>query len=415
LKNLKERYQQIRQRTESLCSPLEIEDYIVQSMPDVSPAKWHLAHTSWFFETFVLEKYLPDYSPFHSLYGRLFNSYYNLVGPQWERSRRGQLSRPTVSEIYDYRSRIDKSIETLFERYGGDKFDEFLSIMLLGLNHEQQHQELLVTDIKYNFSINPLRPVLMNRKDSFRESEVDLQWIEFPGGTYQIGHVGSGFCFDNELSQHQVHIQDFKLANRLITCKEYLEFMDDGGYQTPEIWLADGWDLAQQSNWEAPLYWEKVDNEWHLKSLSGFRKIRDQEPVCHISHYEADAFATWANRRLPTEFEWEVAAKSSLAQQPVEFENDCFHPQPARSQPDRLLQLLSDTWEWTSSAYLPYPGFSTSPGAVGEYNGKFMSGQMVLRGGSVATPLGHTRTTYRNFFQPEKRWQFTGVRLADNA
>jgi ergothioneine biosynthesis protein EgtB len=418
LQDLRGRFQQVRRRSEELCKTLETEDFVVQAIPDVSPPKWHLAHTTWFFETFLLSKYLVDYEPVCPEYGLLFNSYYNAVGPQWHRASRGHLSRPTVSEVRDYRRQVDASVQDLFERIEDSHLLDFCSLMELGLNHEQQHQELLLTDIKYNFSINPLRPVLRDASESVRPvASAAIHWIDVSGGRYQVGQRSSGsFCFDNELPCHEVLLQDFRIASRLTTCAEYIEFIEEGGYETPQFWLSDGWDWVCREHCKAPLYWEKIEGSWGLMTLSGFREVLPSEPVCHVSHFEADAFATWAGKRLLTEFEWEVAAEAfrPVADEGNFADDEVFHPVPAVSEDGvRLAQMLGDVWEWTASAYLPYPGFRPGAGAIGEYNGKFMSGQMVLRGGSTATPRDHIRNSYRNFFQPEKRWQFSGIRLGE--
>jgi len=414
------RFHEVRQRTEELCKTLEIEDYVIQAMPDASPAKWHLAHTTWFFETFLLSEHVRGYQPVCREYNYLFNSYYNTVGPQWNRPSRGDLSRPTVGEVREYRRQIDAQVHRYLESLDPDSLDRLIPLLELGLNHEQQHQELLLTDIKYNFSINPLRPALIEPTE-IREppKPAPLKWIDVPGGQYSVGYPGpkTTFSFDNELPSHAVLLRDFRVANRLTTCAEYLEFIEDAGYQTPQLWLSDGWDRLYRENWRAPLYWEKLDGSWGIKTLSGFRAILPSEPVCHVSYFEADAFATWAGKRLLTEFEWEIASGASRPA-PGEgnfAEDGIFHPEPLvfEGEGNRPAQIFGDVWEWTASAYLPYPGFKPAAGAVGEYNGKFMSGQMVLRGGSAVTARDHIRSTYRNFFQPEKRWQFSGIRLAD--
>jgi ergothioneine biosynthesis protein EgtB len=400
-------FQVVRQLSESLCQPLEIEDYGVQAMADVSPPKWHLAHTTWFFETFLLRPYLESYREFHPGYGYLFNSYYEAVGDRHPRPQRGLLSRPTVSDIYQYRAHVDAAMETLLHRQGDRPAVSELTT--LGLHHEQQHQELLLTDLKYNFSVNPLHPVY--REDVGRDTPaapVPLAFCSFAAGLYTLGHQGDGFAFDNEGPAHPVYLQDFALANRPVTNGEYLEFIADGGYRTAAHWLAEGWATVQQQGWQAPLYWQQRDGQWHTFTLGGLRPVNPAEPVAHLSYFEADAFATWRGCRLPTEAEWEVAA----AQAPLGgnlLAADYLHPQPSLG--SGLQQLYGDVWEWTQSAYLPYPGFRPAPGAVGEYNGKFMCNQMVLRGGSCVTPPGHIRPSYRNFFPPSARWQFSGLRL----
>jgi ergothioneine biosynthesis protein EgtB len=406
--SLSERYQQVRQLSESICCPLATEDYVIQSMPDVSPPKWHLAHTTWFFETFLLAPNLPQYEVFHPKFGYLFNSYYEAVGRRHPRPQRGLLSRPTVEEIYRYRTHVDQAMQSLFSQQ-----DVTLeALILLGLHHEQQHQELLLTDIKHILAINPLRPAYRSDIVPIQQkpSASPEQWLDYPGGLHMLGYGGSEFAFDNESPAHQVYLQDYYLASRLVTNAEYLEFMQAGGYSNPDYWLSEGWATVQTEQWQAPLYWEQIDGNWWVMTLSGLRAVDLTEPVCHVSFYEADAFARWAGKRLPTEAEWEAAA----AQVPLQgnfLAQEQYHPLPAAgvTRPD---QLFGDVWEWTQSAYLPYPGFKPAAGAVGEYNGKFMCNQMVLRGGSCVTPPHHIRSTYRNFFPPSTRWQFSGIRLA---
>ncbi|MGG6237272.1 ergothioneine biosynthesis protein EgtB [Nodosilinea sp. AN01ver1] len=407
--NLISQYRAVRSLSETLCQPLEIEDYGVQAMADVSPPKWHLAHTTWFFETFLLRPYLSDYLEFHPGFGYLFNSYYEAVGDRHPRPDRGLLSRPTVAEVYQYRAYVDEAMATLLQQFS--HHPAVRELITLGLHHEQQHQELLLTDLKYNLAINPLRPAY--RQDVAVVECVcptPLEFVDFAGGLYTIGHQVEGFAFDNEGPTHQVYLQDFALANRLITNGEYLEFMADQGYQTAAHWLAEGWATVQSEGWQAPLYWEQRDGQWWNFTLGGLQPVNLMEPVCHLSYFEADAFATWRGCRLPTEAEWEVAA-AQFPRQGNLLEADHLHPQPADGTPT-LQQLYGDVWEWTQSAYLPYPGFRPAPGAVGEYNGKFMCNQMVLRGGSCVTPPGHIRPSYRNFFPPSARWQFSGLRLA---
>jgi ergothioneine biosynthesis protein EgtB len=419
-KQLSEQFLNVRRQTESLCAPLEIEDYVVQPIVDVSPPKWHLAHTTWFFETFVLQRYVPAYKPFHPLYSFLFNSYYNSVGARTLRSERGHLSRPTVKEVYAYRHAITEQVHELIYRIAEASWQEFADVMNLGIHHEQQHQELLVTDIKFILYTNPLRPAYQNIALGDRSETIPATFISFPAGTYCIGHKGEGFCFDNELPHHQVFLGEFRLMNRLVTNGEFLEFVESGGYQDFRHWLSDGWDTVQRERWQAPLYWEKRDGEWYEFTMSGLVPLRKNAPVAHISYYEAEAFASWSGKRLPTEFEWEVAAQhlAHNHEQANLLESQWLSPVPiemhtANGQ-SSLWQMLGDVWEWTMSAYLPYPGYTKATGAFGEYNGKFMINQMTLRGGSCATPRSHIRYTYRNFFQPDKRWQFSGVRLADN-
>jgi ergothioneine biosynthesis protein EgtB len=407
------RYQQVRQLTENLCQPLETEDYVIQAMPDVSPPKWHLAHTSWFFETFVLSAACPDYRALHSSYAYLFNSYYVAAGERYSRPNRGLLSRPTVEEVYRYRAYVDQHMSAFLEALHGEQFDTWAPIVELGLHHEQQHQELLLTDLKYNFACNPLRPTYVSRQRPPRPQRVSaLQWLSLAEGVYRIGHDGRGFAFDNESPPHRSFVEPFQLASRLITNGEYLAFMADGGYARPELWLSMGWDTVQRQGWQAPLYWEQQDGSWWMMTLAGMQPVEEAEPVCHVSYYEAEAYARWAKARLPTEIEWEVAARPL----PIEgnfVEQRTFHPVPLdQTDVGPLAQMFGDVWEWTQSHYSPYPGYTAPPGALGEYNGKFMANQFVLRGGSCATSVSHIRPTYRNFFPAEARWQFMGIRLA---
>ena len=420
-KELLQLFLSTRQFTEELCRPLETEDYVVQTTDDVSPPKWHLAHTSWYFEAFVLLKYMPDYKIFNELFSYIFNSYYESVGDRASRPRRGTLSRPTVKEIYNYRKYVNDKMLELVEQVDDKIFPECYSLIELGINHEQQHQELLVTDIKNIFANNPIKPVYYKSDLNFDLSKksTPAKFIDFQGGVCEIGYKSTDFSFDNERPKHKVFLDDFKLQNRLTTNSEYLEFINDGGYSNYIYWLSDGWDLVNRNNWKCPLYWEKIDNEWYTMTLNGFQRLNLTEPVCHISFYEADAYAKWAKKRLPTEAEWEVAANISKPNKVGSnlLEKKTFHPQTCMIPQDPkclLSQLFGNVWEWTNSAYLPYPGYKQPVGLLGEYNGKFMSNQMILKGGSCATPQDHIRITYRNFFQPDKRWQFTGVRLASN-
>jgi len=416
---LSDRYHQVRSWSEKICQPLETEDYVIQTMPDVSPPKWHLAHTTWFFETFLLVPYLTDYAVFQPQYGYLFNSYYEAVGQRHPRPQRGLLSRPTVPEVYQYRAYVDEAMRSLFGQLAHELGDHpnLLSLIELGLHHEQQHQELLLTDIKHILALNPLRPAYRaDLPEASPPTAITDRWLDYPGGLYAIGHEGQDFAFDNEGPRHSVYLQDFWLAARLVTNGEYLEFMEAGGYSKPEYWLSEGWAMVQQmvpahiQAQLAPLYWESIDGNWWVMTLAGLRPLNEHEPVCHVSFYEADAYARWAEKRLPTEAEWEVAAVQVPPSGNL-LDSGRLHPSPAigTSRPD---QLFGDLWEWTQSAYLPYPGFKPATGAVGEYNGKFMCNQMVLRGGSCATPADHIRATYRNFFPPATRWQFSGIRLA---
>lgn len=383
-------------------------------MPDVSPTKWHLAHTSWFFETFVVKVWMQRYRSEVPQYAYLFNSYYNAAGDMHRRDLRGLISRPTVAETYRFRESIDECVTALIEEAGDELFSEIERVVTLGLHHEQQHQELLITDIKHVFSQNPLYPVFQARETEVETGKVAPQhFAEFDEATALIGHDGSGFSYDNEGPRHRALVPAFSLSNRLITNGEYLAFMEAGGYTRPEFWLSLGWTTLNEQRWQAPLYWVQRDGVWWNFTLSGFRPVNESEPVTHVSYFEADAYANWDGARLPTEFEWEYAA----SELPIEgnfVDTQRFHPAPAgsSSDDDGLLQLFGDVWEWTRSAYLPYPGYRAGPGALGEYNGKFMCNQTVLRGGSCATSRDHIRLTYRNFFQPEKRWQFSGIRLA---
>ena len=402
-----QKYQQVRQLSEQICHPLLTEDYGIQSMPDVSPPKWHLAHTTWFFETFLLVPNLPGYQVFHPQFGYLFNSYYETVGQRHPRPQRGMLSRPTVAEVYQYRAYVDEAMQLLFSQFDHAALE---SLIQLGLHHEQQHQELLLTDIKHILAVNPLRPAYRLDLPSIAQPvEAKEHWLDYPGGLSLLGHEGESFAFDNELPRHSVYLQDYWLAARLVTNGEYLEFMQAGGYEQAEHWLAEGWAIVQAEGWRSPLYWEQNENEWQVMTLAGMRSVNLSEPVCHVSYYEADAYARWVGQRLPTEAEWEIAAQVPL--QGNFLDSGYLHPMPATgsTRPD---QLFGDVWEWTQSAYLPYPGFQTAPGAVGEYNGKFMCNQMVLRGGSCVTSHSHVRSSYRNFFPPATRWQFSGIRLA---
>ena len=402
------RFQAVRSFTAQLCEGLEVEDYVVQSMADVSPTKWHLAHTSWFFETFILQAHKRGYVPLNATYQFLFNSYYVQAGERHCRAQRGYISRPTVSEVFAYREHVDEQMSELIDTADEETWLRIHDLLELGIHHEQQHQELMVTDIKHVFSVNPLRPVYRNVQLP-RGTHTPLQWEHFEAGLHDIGHDGNGFAYDNEGPRHREFVEAFAIANRLVTNGEYLEFMEDGGYTRPELWLSAGWDAAQQNQWSEPFYWEKRDGKWFLFTLAGMREVDEHEPVCHVSYFEADAYARWKGARLPTESEWEVAADG----QPIEgnfVESGLFHPSPSPSP-----SPYGNVWQWTRSQYSPYPGFKPAPGAVGEYNGKFMCNQFVLRGGSCATSRSHIRRTYRNFFAPDATWQFMGIRLAQDA
>jgi ergothioneine biosynthesis protein EgtB len=417
--DLAARYRAIRRATEDLARPLSAEDAVVQSMPDASPAKWHLAHTTWFFETFVLATVRPDDAPFDPAFNFLFNSYYNAVGPRHARPKRGLLTRPSLERVYAYRAAVDARMLELLEASGGAA-PELAAVIEIGLQHEQQHQELIVTDLKHLLSCNPLRPAYRADLAHATAPAPALAWQAFPEAIVEIGHAGDGFSYDNEGPRHRQLMPAYALASRLVTNGEYLRFMEDGGYRRPEFWLADGHNEVVNQGWEAPLYWERnADGAWQEFTLAGPRPLDPDAPVCHVSAYEADAYARWAGARLPTEFELERAATG----QPVRgnfVEQGLLHPRSAglaepAADGSSLLQLFGDAWEWTQSSYSAYPGYRPAPGALGEYNGKFMCNQFVLRGGSCATPREHIRATYRNFFPPDARWQFSGLRLARDA
>jgi ergothioneine biosynthesis protein EgtB len=406
-----QRYDAVRQLSEQLCRPLVVEDYVVQSMPDVSPTKWHLAHTSWFFETFLLKPHASGYREFDPHFSYLFNSYYNTIGDRHCRQNRGQLSRPTVDDVYAYRHHVDQHMRQLLSA-ADDRLQNVLAPLLeIGLHHEQQHQELMVTDIKHVFWVNPMRPAYLPQPARQATPVAPAGWIAFDGGVHEIGHAGDGFAFDNESPRHSQYVNPFELASRLVTNGEFKQFIHDGGYQKPEFWLAAGWATVNAEPWSAPLYWIQDNGQWLNHTLSGLRPVLDDEPVCHVSLFEADAFARWAGARLPTEAEWEVAAAPLDETAGAFVESQSFHPTTATSDAS-LQQMFGDVWQWTASAYLAYPGYRPPAGALGEYNGKFMCNQFVLRGGSVATSRTHIRRTYRNFFPPDARWQFTGLRLA---
>ena len=417
--SLGDRYRAIRRATEDLCRPLSPEDCGVQSMPDASPTKWHLAHTSWFFETFVLSDAAPTYRAFHPAFRSLFNSYYNGVGDRHARPARGLLSRPSLADVQAYRRHVDEAMSRLLD--DGGLRAEAAALVVLGLNHEQQHQELILTDIKHAFWMNPLRPAYAPAPAHSADAVAAPQaWRERPGGTVEIGAPSPGasgepFAFDNEGPRHAVLLAPHALASRLVTCGEYREFIADGGYRRPELWLSDGWDAVQTGGWSAPLYWEQQAGQWWSLTFAGMQPVRSSEPVSHVSYYEADAYARWAHARLPTEAEWEgAAAATGVAAERNLLEAGFLRPMPPGLGPsgDGIAQLIGDVWEWTQSPYTPYPGFRAAGGAVGEYNGKFMCNQIVLRGGSCLTPRTHVRPSYRNFFGPAARWQMSGLRLA---
>ncbi len=407
---LQQRFLEIRNTSLRIAGPLSAEDQMLQSMPDASPTKWHLAHTTWFFETFILQPLMRDYQPFDSRYKILFNSYYKQLGSHPYRGSRGLMSRPNLKEVYEYRAHVDDAMKSIFEHAPFD----ILSLVELGLNHEQQHQELIITDIKHALWSSPLPPGRLSDM-RLQGAPASPRWIEIQGGVHSTGFDGTGFSFDNESPRHEVLLQDFSIASRSVTNGEYLRFIDDSGYKRPELWLSDGWDAVCSQGWTAPLYWRhEEDGSWWSFVLdgtgkSGMRPVNSAEPVCHISYYEADAFARWAGARLPNEAEWEVAASQASANGSF-LDDQIFHPQSVEAT-DRL-QMFGNVWEWTASPYTPYPGFRPAGGLIGEYNGKFMCNQLVLRGGSCATPASHIRASYRNFFPPHARWQFSGLRLA---
>jgi ergothioneine biosynthesis protein EgtB len=415
--NWRARFEAVRRESEALAARLTPEDQTIQSMPDVSPTKWHLAHTSWFFETFILGPLDASYRPFDPAFAYLFNSYYEAAGPRHPRPQRGLLSRPTVDAIGAYRDHVTAAMLRLVDNGSEAVWREAVPLVELGVHHEQQHQELLLMDIKHVFSVNPLLPAYQApRPHALAAGPVHRNWTDFAGGLYEVGHAGPGFAFDNEGPRHKVWLEPFRLASHPVSCGEYVEFIDDGGYRQPEFWLSDGWATVRQQGWEAPLYWRREHGFWRIFTLSGERRVEPAEPVCHLSFYEADAFARWAGKRLPTEAEWEVAA----AQTGVRLDGNladggAFHPRAAATDADApLQQMIGDVWEWTASPYVAYPRFRPVSGAIGEYNGKFMSNQMVLRGGAAVTPAGHMRLTYRNFFPPSARWAFSGLRLAED-
>ena len=411
--NLARRYQQVRRFSEEICKTLEPEDYVIQTMPEASPTKWHLAHTTWFFETFLLKQFLPDYKSRHPQYAFLFNSYYNAVGPFFSRPHRGLLSRPTVKEAFRYREDIDIRVSDLIESADEQLLAKLEPIIILGSHHEQQHQELMLTDIKHVFWQNPLRPVFREREQAQPPPVAAIEWLNFKGGLHWVGHEGSEFSFDNEGPRHQTFVRSYSLASRLITNAEYLAFIEDGGYRRHELWLSLGWNTVKERGWDSPLYWEKREGKWFAMTLAGMTPLVPEEPVCHVSLFEADAYARWAGARLATEEEWEIAS-SDLPLEGNFADNELFHVSvvnPSTSS-SKLAQMFGDVWEWTRSSYSPYPGYSAAPGALGEYNGKFMCNQYVLRGGSCATSQSHIRRTYRNFFPPDAKWQFMGIRLA---
>jgi len=413
--SLAARFASVRKATERLAAPLTPEDCALQSMPDASPVKWHLAHTSWFFETFVLERFVPEYRAFHPAFRVLFNSYYNAVGEKHPRPERGLVSRPGLADVLAYRKHVDERMAELLERPARDS-GELHELVELGVNHEEQHQELILTDVKHLLWKNPQRPAYDGRWPLTSVRGRKSRWVGFDGGAVEIGHAGGGFAFDNEGPRHAALLRGFEIASHPVTHGDFLAFVEDGGYRRPELWLSLGWEQVQAQGWQAPQYWERRGGEWHTFTLHGMVKIDPHAPICHVSYHEADAFARWSGARLPTEAEWESVAARARVRGNFQ-ESRAYHPLAQREEPGEpgLAQLYGDVWEWTQSAYSPYPGFRAPAGAVGEYNGKFMCNQYVLRGGSCATPAAHIRATYRNFFPPEARWQFSGLRLARDA
>ena len=410
---LSSRYAETRATTEALAAPLSAEDCAIQSMPDASPVKWHLAHTSWFFETFVLAPHRAGYALYDPAFRVLFNSYYNAVGDKHPRPQRGLLSRPSLESVRAYRRHVDRAMEALFA--AAETPAALDDLIELGINHEQQHQELILTDVKHMLSCNPLKPVYAAaRRSGLAPADARLGWVEFGERLVEIGHEAPGFAFDNETPRHRAFVPAFGLATRPVSNAEFVAFIDDDGYRRPELWLSEGWDWIHANAISAPGYWERNGNTWRYFTLGGMLALEPDAPVCHVSLYEADAYARWAGARLPTENEWEVAA----CELPVAghfLEDAWLRPRAEARSTDSLRQMFGDVWEWTQSAYAPYPGFRPAAGAVGEYNGKFMCNQYVLRGGSCATPRSHIRATYRNFFPAAARWQFTGIRLARDA
>lgn len=406
--DLLSRFGAIRAQSLKLCEPLETEDYVVQPVTDVSPPKWHLAHTTWFFEVFILLPYARKYKLYNKDYPYLFNSYYVSAGDRWNRADRGALTRPTVKEIFAYRAYVEQHMMEFLSE--GAPSDEIAHVLEIGLQHEQQHQELLLYDIKYILGHNPIFPFYVDAKNKEIHRQGKLDWLRVEKGNYLIGHEGDGFCFDNEQGRHEVHLHEYEVASKLVTVAEYLEFMRDGGYEDHRYWLSDGWDWLKGQSLKAPMYWLLEDGQWSQYSLHGLQRLNPDEPVAHISFYEADAFARWKGCRLPTEFEWEVAAQQYERQIPEEanfVEREIFKPVGASG-----YGFYGNLWEWTASSYEPYPFYKAPDGALGEYNGKFMVNQKVLRGGSYATPREHMRLTYRNFFHPHLKWLFNGIRLA---
>jgi ergothioneine biosynthesis protein EgtB len=414
--SLRGRLFETRNLSREIAAPLSEEEQIVQAMDDASPTKWHLAHTTWFFEEIVLKPHDPGYRIFDERFSYCFNSYYETVGPRQPRPKRSLLTRPSNAEVVAYRAYVDEALDSFFSRNSAEPSAEALELIELGINHEQQHQELMLTDCLAAFAGNPLRPAYREPEASTPDETgkaAPLAWVSFEGGIQPVGHDGNGFSYDNENPRHDQLIRPFRLADRLVTNGEWLQFMADKGYQTSTLWLSDGWATVQNEGWDAPLYWEKRDGAWSQMGLRGLLPVDPARPVCHVSYYEADAFARWAGKRLPTEFEWETAS-AGVSLEGNMVQSGVLGPQAAQGGEGSLKQMIGDVWEWTGSAYLPYPGYRPPAGAIGEYNGKFMCNQFVLKGASCVTPLGHIRRSYRNFFYPHQRWQFTGLRLADD-
>jgi len=415
---LARRAAETRRLSLALAEPLSAEDQVVQPMDDASPTKWHLAHTTWFFETFVAKPHLAGYRTLDDRFAFCFNSYYEAAGPRQPRPQRGLLTRPSLDEVRAYRAHIDTALDAIFATGIAERNPAVAELIELGINHEQQHQELILTDILALFAAQPLRPAYLPAPKASNASTIAeraIRWIECASGIHHVGHAGEAFFFDNERPRHEALLQKHRLAHRLVTNAEWLEFMEDGGYATPAHWLSDGWGAVKARGWAAPGYWEGEKGAWRQMTLNGLVPVDPAAPVCHVSYFEADAFARWAGKRLPTEFEWEAAA-ANLPVRGNMLGTGALRPlaAPAIAAADKPAQMFGDVWEWTQSAYAAYPGFRAGAGALGEYNGKFMCGQYVLRGASCVTPEGHSRATYRNFFYPHQRWQFTGVRLADD-
>lgn len=406
---LRNKFNKIRQQSIAITKPLETEDFVAQPVSNVSPPKWHLAHTSWFFEEFILKPYKENYQVFHPTYAYLFNSYYQGAGDMWQREKRGWITRPTVDDIMQYRNYVDQQFDVFLQEYHGESV-ELQKLIELGFNHEQQHQELLIYDIKFILGHNPIYPVYKASDEEKQEQTLEAEWLDVDCGKVDIGYDGDYFCFDNEKKRHHVFLSPYSIMSRLVTNEEFLDFIKDDGYKRFELWLDDGWSWVQENKIGSPLYWRHFDETWYEYHLDGLKPLNMQAPVMHVSYYEAEAFARWKGLRLPTEAEWEVAANVHAPEIPDQA--NLANRENFKTLPAQTHQFFGDVWEWTGSAYLPYPGFKIPEGTVGEYNGKFMINQMVLRGGSSATPRDHIRSTYRNFFYPGQRWMYSGFRLA---